>query len=84
MLTMKKYVGTANIFPDSRTPRRLPYAMTSDECDRDRQHDGPGARRPTRGRGPRRPTRQRSALVGQQRDAGDLRGDEAELSRVTM
>ncbi len=27
MLTMKKYVGTAKIRPDSRTPRRLPYAM---------------------------------------------------------
>src|SRR5262249_2928222 len=24
MLTMKKYVGTANIFPDSFVPRRLP------------------------------------------------------------
>ena len=24
---MKKYVGTMNIRPDSRTPRRLPQAM---------------------------------------------------------
>ena len=27
MLTMKKYVGTAKMRPDSRTPRRLPKAM---------------------------------------------------------
>src|SRR5262249_37653971 len=27
MFAMKKYVGTANTFPDSRTPRRLPNAM---------------------------------------------------------
>ena len=27
MLKMKKYVGTAKTFPDSRTPRRLPKAM---------------------------------------------------------
>ena len=26
-MKMKKYVGTANIRPDSRTPRRLPHAM---------------------------------------------------------
>ena len=25
MFTMKKYVGAAKSFPDSRTPRRLPY-----------------------------------------------------------
>ena len=27
IITMKKYVGTANIRPDSRTPRRFPQAM---------------------------------------------------------
>jgi hypothetical protein len=27
MFAMKKYVGTENRRPDSRTPRRLPYAM---------------------------------------------------------
>ena len=27
IMKMKKYVGTANIRPDSRTPRRLPHAM---------------------------------------------------------
>ena len=26
-MKMKKYVGNANIRPDSRTPRRLPHAM---------------------------------------------------------
>lgn len=26
-MAMKKYVGTANIRPDSRTPRRFPHAM---------------------------------------------------------
>jgi hypothetical protein len=29
MFAMKKYVGAANILPDSRTPRRLPQAMTA-------------------------------------------------------
>ena len=29
MLRMKKYVGTANRRPDSRTPRRFPYAITT-------------------------------------------------------
>ncbi len=27
-MTMKKYVGTANTRPDSRTPLRLPNAIT--------------------------------------------------------
>ena len=27
IMKMKKYVGTANIRPDSRTPRRFPHAM---------------------------------------------------------
>ena len=29
MLTRKKYVGTAKIFPDSLTPRRFPNAIST-------------------------------------------------------
>ena len=81
MLTMKKYVGTAKSRPDSRTPRRLPYAISSNEADRDleRVRRERRERRAERGGPCRDRHRDGEDVVGEERDAGDLCGEQPEV-----
>ncbi len=81
MIPMKKYVGTANTFPDSRTPLRFmnainamknneigtAYGLNTGNAEIERR----GARGRRHGDG--------EHVVGQQRDSGHLRRQEAEV-----
>ena len=79
---MKKYVGTAKSLPDSLTPRRLPKAMSDDERrprSAPRRAASAGERRRERGGAGGDRHRDGEDVVGEQRDAGDLRGQQPEV-----
>ena len=81
MLTMKKYVGTAKSFPDSRTPRRLPHAMmTTNAIEIQRIHGSNTENADASAAVPAATdTDNRQHVVGEQRDAGNLRGQQTEV-----
>ena len=67
--------------PDSFTPRRLPQAMISDEAERDRHavRAQVGERGGQGGDAGRDRHRHGEDVVGEQRDAGHLGGQQAEV-----
>ena len=81
IITMKKYVGTAKIRPDSLMPRRLPSAMSAmnatEMCTRQAKSTGDG-RHERRSPG-RDGHRNSERVVGEQRDAGDLGRQDPEV-----
>ena len=81
MLKMKKYVGTAKMRPDSRTPRRLPNAMRTTNATEIGTTNGvsTGNADASAAVPAATDTDDREHVVGQERDAGDLRGHQAEV-----